>query len=124
MERNLTNIISIAEDPIINFATSLDDSDNKPELMSEGLDDYIQHLEDNPIDQVGISTGFAAYDYAIGGGLRKSTINVIAARPKTGKTLLSDNMGFHIASKKNSSMNMDTEMTKEDHINHWLCVLK
>ncbi len=120
---SITNIISIAEDPIINFATSLDDSDNKPELMSVGLDDYIKQLEENPIDQVGISTGFSAYDYAIGGGLRKSTINVIAARPKTGKTLLSDNMGFHIASKlKIPVLNMDTEMTKADHINRLLAM--
>ena len=31
------------------------------------------------------------------GGLRKGTVNVIGARPKTGKTLLADNIGIHIA---------------------------
>ena len=121
---SISSIISIAEDPILNFANSLQDSDNKPELISEHLDEYIQNLIDNPVEQVGISTGFPAYDFAIGGGLRKSTINVIAARPKTGKTLLSDNMGFYIANKLQIPvLNMDTEMTKNDHINRILAMM-
>lgn len=120
---SISSIISIAEEPILNFSTSLQDTDNKPELMSQGLEEYIEELIANPIDQVGISTGFPAYDFAIGGGLRKSTINVIAARPKTGKTLLSDNMGFYIASElKIPVLNMDTEMTKKDHINRLLAM--
>ena len=120
---SIASIISIAEEPILNFSTSLQDTDNKPELMSEGIEEYIEELIANPIDQVGISTGFPAYDFAIGGGLRKSTINVIAARPKTGKTLLSDNMGFYIASElKIPVLNMDTEMTKKDHINRLLAM--
>lgn len=120
---SISSIISIAEEPILNFATSLQDTDNKPELMSNGLDEYIDELVSNPIDQVGISTGFPAYDFAIGGGLRNSTINVIAARPKTGKTLLSDNMGFYIASElKIPVLNMDTEMTKKDHIHRLLAM--
>ena len=54
---------------------------------------------------------------------RKNTINVIAARPKTGKTLLSDNMGFYIANELNIPvLNMDTEMTKEDHIHRILAM--
>ena len=55
--------------------------------------------------------------------MRKNTINVIAARPKTGKTLLSDNMGFYIANELNIPvLNMDTEMTKEDHIHRILAM--
>lgn len=121
---SITEILSIAEDPILNFGTTLDDTDNNPVIVSEGLEEYINNLRENPIDQVGISTGFPAYDFSIGGGLRKSTINVIAARPKTGKTLLADNMGFHIANKLGIPvLNLDTEMTKEDHIHRLLAMM-
>lgn len=121
---SITSILSIAEDTVFNFASSLNDAENNPSHVSTGLDDYINHLVENPINQVGISTGFPAYDAAIGGGLRKSTINVIAARPKTGKTLLADNMGFHIAHKlKIPVLNLDTEMTKEDHLNRLIAMI-
>jgi replicative DNA helicase len=121
---SITNILGIAEDTVFNFGSSLSDSDNNPVHISNGLDSYIDNLIKNPINQVGISTGFPAYDAAIGGGLRKSTINVIAARPKTGKTLLADNMGFHIANKLGIPvLNMDTEMTKEDHITRLLAMI-
>lgn len=121
---SITHILSIAEDTVFNFGSSLNDAENNPAHISAGLEDYITNLSENPINQVGISTGFPVYDQAIGGGLRKSTINVIAARPKTGKTLLADNMGFHIANKlKIPVLNMDTEMMKEDHINRILAMV-
>lgn len=120
----IANILSLAEEPILSFGTSLQDQDSNPMLISKDLESYINDLVNNPIEQVGISTGFPAYDFAIGGGLRKSTINVIAARPKTGKTLLSDNMGFYIANKlKIPVLNMDTEMTKNDHIHRILAMM-
>ena len=120
----ITNILGIAEDIVLNFSSTLNDADNNPVHIASDLEAYVKNLVDNPIAQVGISTGFPAYDIAIGGGLRKSTINVIAARPKTGKTLLADNMGFHIANKlKIPVLNMDTEMTKEDHIHRLLAMM-
>ena len=95
----------------------LGDNKTEPESIGKNIDAYIQNLEDNPVDQVGLSTGFPIYDQAIGGGLRKSTVNVIAARPKTGKTLLADNMGYYLANSGVPVLNMDTEMTTDDHIN-------
>lgn len=121
---SITSILSIAEDTVFNFTSLLNESsDNSPVTMGDGLDEYIKHLEENPIDQVGIPTGFPIYDQAIGGGLRKGTVNVIAARPKTGKTLLSDNMGFNVAKFNIPVLNMDTEMTKNDHINRVLAMM-
>lgn len=117
-------ILGIAEDAMFNFSTSIVDSENAPVPISNELDEHLEYLMSNPIDQVGISTGFPIYDQAIGGGLRKSTVNVIAARPKTGKTLLSDNMGFHIAyNLQIPVLNLDTEMTKEDHIHRMLAMI-
>jgi replicative DNA helicase len=117
------NILSIAEDTVFNFTNLLSDNDEAPNHIADNLEEYIKELKENPIDQVGIPTGFPIYDQSIGGGLRKGTVNVIAARPKTGKTLLSDNMGYNIAAQGVPILNMDTEMTKEDHINRILAMM-
>lgn len=120
----ITSILGIAEDAVFNFSSLLSDSDNNPIAIGKDIDQYIQSLEENKIDQIGIPTGFPIYDQAIGGGLRKGTVNVIAARPKTGKTLLSDNIGFHIAHKHQLPvLNMDTEMNTVDHINRVLAMM-
>lgn len=120
---SITSILGVAEDAIFDFSSKLNDSESGPETIGKDIEEYIEYLESNPIEQVGISTGFPVYDKAIGGGLRKSTVNVIAARPKTGKTLLSDNMGYYIAnSLKIPVLNMDTEMTREDHVHRLLAM--
>jgi replicative DNA helicase len=121
---NIGTILSIAEEKIFDFSNKLSDTDNNPVSIGEDIDEYVQSLMENTTDQVGIPTGFPVYDQAIGGGLRRGTINVIAARPKVGKTLLSDNMGFYIANKlKIPVLNMDTEMNKEDHIHRVLAMM-
>ena len=120
----ITSILGVAEDAVFNFSSLLNDTDNNPVAIGKDIDDYIKSLEENKIDQIGIPTGFPIYDQAIGGGLRKGTVNVIAARPKTGKTLLSDNIGFHIAhSHKIPVLNMDTEMNTVDHVNRVLAMM-
>lgn len=120
---SLSSIIGIAEETIFNFSSSLSGDSDEPVSMAKDIDAYIDNLKNNPIDQIGIPTGFPAYDKAIGGGFRKGTVNVIAARPKVGKTLLSDNIGYYIASQLQIPvLNMDTEMTKEDHINRILAM--
>lgn len=50
-------------------------------------------------------------------------MNVIGARPKTGKTLLADNMGIHIAKQGVPVLNLDTEMRKEDHQHRMIAML-
>jgi replicative DNA helicase len=119
----ISSIIGIAEDSLFNFASLLNDSDSGPEKIGESIQEYVNYLEEHKIDQVGIPTGFPIYDQAIGGGLRRGTVNVIGARPKTGKTLLSDNMGKNIASLGIPVLNMDTEMNKQDHIHRLLAMI-
>jgi replicative DNA helicase len=121
---SISSILGIAEDAIFNFSSNLGtDTESAPEIIGSEIEEYIADLQNNPIDQVGIPTGFSVYDKAIGGGLRRGTINVIGARPKVGKTLLSDNMGYFIANKlKIPVLNMDTEMTKNDHIHRLLAM--
>lgn len=119
----ISSIIGLAEDTIFNFTSLLSDADSAPEQIGLNLEEYITNLENNKVDQVGIPTGFPVYDQSIGGGLRRGTVNVIAARPKTGKTLLSDNIGTNIANLGIPILNMDTEMNKQDHINRILAMM-
>ena len=123
-DETVGHIMGIAEDAIFNFSARLNDTDNSPQLIGKGIYEYIKDLGENPIEQIGISTGFPAYDQAIGGGLRDGTLNVIGARPKTGKTLLSDNMGYHIAANLGIPvLNMDTEMQLQDHQHRTLAMM-
>ena len=119
----ISSILGLAEDSIFSFASKIsNDNESAPSLMGEGIEEYIEYLQENIVDQIGIPTGFHAYDQSIGGGLRKGTVNVIGARPKTGKTLLSDNMGRNIAKLGIPVLNMDTEMSKKDHIHRLLAM--
>jgi len=88
------------------------------------LENRLDELSENPIDQVGIPTGFDRYDFAIGGGLRKGTVSVIGARPKVGKTLFAENAGIHIAREhKIPVLNLDTEMILKDHQDRGIAML-
>lgn len=120
---SISQILGIAEDTLLNFGSSLI-NDNEPQSIGHTIEEYIEYLKSHPIDQVGISSGFPIYDQAIGGGFRKGTVNIIAARPKVGKTLLADNIGFFIANKLGIPvLNMDTEMSTNDHIHRVLAMM-
>lgn len=121
---SISNIISIAETDIFSFTSNLNNQDNDPQLIGHGLEQIILDRINNPVDQVGIPTGFNRWDQAIGGGLRPGTVNLIGARIKVGKSLLGANMGYHIANNLGIPvLNMDTEMTKEDQQNRTLAMM-
>lgn len=119
----ISNILGIAEESIFEFTSVLADNDEAPIKIFGDVEDYLEELSESPLDQIGISTGYPRYDFAIGGGLRRGTVNVIGARPKTGKTLLADNMGVHMARSGVPVLNLDTEMRKEDHQNRLMAML-
>lgn len=119
----ISSILSIAEDVLFEFGSNLS-NDNEPYHIGQGIEEYIEYLTTNPIDQIGISSGFPVYDQAIGGGFRKGTVNIIAARPKAGKSMWADNVGFHVANKLGIPvLNMDTEMNNKDHIHRVIAMM-
>jgi replicative DNA helicase len=79
------SILSKIENPILDISSVLTQTTSGPQAISVGLRQYIEHLETNKRDMVGLSSGFPIYDFSIGGGFRPGTVNVIGARPKTGK---------------------------------------
>ena len=119
----ISSILSIAEDVLFEFGSNLS-NDNEPYRIGDGLEDYIEYLINNPVDQIGISSGFPIYDQAIGGGFRKGTVNIIAARPKAGKSMWADNVGYYVANKLGIPvLNMDTEMSNKDHIHRVMAMM-
>jgi replicative DNA helicase len=120
---SVTQILSIAENAIFDFTSLLNDTDNNTLKLGDGIEEYIQYLIDHPVEQIGLSTGFPAYDQAIGGGLRGATVNVICARAKQGKSIMCDNIGYHITNNNIPVLNLDTELTKEDHIHRTLALM-
>lgn len=109
----IDEILSIVEDQTSNIADHLIDSNDDPQLLYQDIDEHLLHLEENPCDQVGISSGYPMYDYMIGGGFRAGYINLVVARPKSGKSVLALNIGTNIAINNIPILYLDTEMDDE-----------
>ena len=112
----INEIIQKLEDPVTDFLRE-DDGGEHPEKIGEGVEDYVKFLEENQCDIIGIPTGFSRYDEAIGGGLRRKCVDLISARPKVGKSVFADNVALNVSSTGVPVLVLDTEMSKEDHLN-------
>ena len=121
-EESIGHILSIAEKRVFDFTSLLSqDGQEDPQQISKGIDEYLDDLENNPRDLVGISSGYPLYDFAIGGGFRRKTVNLIGARTGIGKSMLADNIGIHVAENLGIPvLYLDTEMPTEDHWNRIL----
>lgn len=114
----VSKILATVEDPVFRFTTRLKtaDADGIKRVGPDALA-YLRNKIANPVDQIGIPTGFPIYDTAIGGGLRGGTISVVGARLKQGKTSWAINVALHVAYKLNIPvLYLDTEMKHEDHL--------
>lgn len=119
---SINEIIQILENPVTDFLRE-DDSGDLPEKIGKGVQDYLTFLEENRCDIIGIPTGFNKYDEAIGGGLRRKCVDLVSARPKVGKSVFADNVALNVSSKNIPVLMLDTEMSKEDHLNRLIANL-
>lgn len=119
---DINEIMAIIETPIQDAVSEIyNKSSNKPILMGDDIEEYLDHLAENPTEMVGISTGFTPFDMAIGGGLRRKCVDVVGARMKVGKTLFGEAVGLHVAGKLGIPvLMMDTEMDQKGHLNRLL----
>ena len=124
-DEDLTELISIVESPVLDATSAVyESSGTTPEIIGNDVEDYINHLADNPAEMIGISSGFSIYDQAIGGGLRRKCVDLVAARPKVGKSMFGDAVALHVTQNLDIPVLMlDTEMSKEDHLNRMLANL-
>ena len=124
-DEDVIDLISKVEEPILDATSDIyQESSNQTELIGQDLDEYVQYLMDNPSDFAGIPSGFTQFDIAIGGGLRRKSVDLIAARPKVGKSMFGDAVAMHVSSELNIPvLVLDTEMSKKDHHNRMLACL-
>jgi replicative DNA helicase len=113
---SINEIIQILENPVIDFLRE-DDGGENPEKIGKNIQDYVTFLENNKCDIIGIPTGFNKYDEAIGGGLRRKCVDLVSARPKVGKSVFADNVALNVSKRGVPVLMLDTEMSKEDHLN-------
>jgi replicative DNA helicase len=118
-DESIDDIINLVETPLMDFLRD-DESGQKPEMLGDNLDDYIDFLIENKCDQIGLSSGYARYDSIIGGGLRRKCVDLVSARPGVGKSVFADNVALHNARNGIPVLMLDTEMSKEDHLNRIL----
>ena len=119
-QEKLEQIIGVVEGPLNNLYDTLYDKEDVCSLIHEGVDEHLDALENNPVDQIGVPTGFPLYDAAIGGGIARKTVNIIGARLKVGKSMLLTSMAKNISFSGIPCLNLDTEMHKGQQLNRVL----
>lgn len=120
-EEDVGDILNVIEAPGNKLSQSIYNSDNsKPVELGATMYDYVVELLNNPRGFAGLSSGFTEYDRAIGGGLRSGCVDVVAARPKTGKS----SFGLQVAKYQDLSgiptLIVDTEMDSNSQKNRLL----
>jgi replicative DNA helicase len=109
-------ILAALETPLLDFSASLQGADQGLRMLGAQAAEYIEHKLANPVQQLGIPSGFPHYDEFLGGGLRPNSMNVVAARNKVGKSFLSVNIAVNVAYRGVPVLLLDTEMTEEEQL--------
>ena len=123
-DQSVTEILSIAEKRIEDIAAEYIRQDKtNPELIGHNIIDYVENLMTQEIRPPGLSTGYPAFDDAIGGGLRRQCVDLVGARSKAGKSVLADNVAEFITDQGIPVLMLDTEMNETDHQNRLLALL-
>ncbi len=106
-------IVDHAQDKFLQLAVdTMRESDATP--LSEGLNELLEEIENNPSGLMGIPTGFERLDAAIG-GLAPGTLTVVGARPKAGKSTMLLNWAKYIAyDSGHPVLYIDTEMSTRE----------
>ena len=104
------NLIGGIEMNILDLATT-SRAIREPRNMADGLREEIERRRSNPVDQMGLSTGFPILDRQID-GLVPGTLNVVSARPKKGKSTFLSRIATHVAYMLGKPvLYIDTEMS-------------
>lgn len=119
---SISEILRKAEGTVMDYINGAEKGDGLITL-TENIDDIIEKLiESEPVDQIGIPTGYPVWDDAIGGGPRPGTVTVIGARPKTGKSFDALNKARNIAKRGIPTLYLDTELTKTYQQARLVCI--
>lgn len=115
-DESLNQIISLVENPFFEYTAKLNGDSHDTKQIGEGIDDWLENVLSQETDNLGIPTPFPTFNKQIGGGFRRRGVGIVAARAKSGKTVLCDNVAIHVAGTLGIPVfNLDTEMTDEEH---------
>jgi replicative DNA helicase len=107
---NSDSLINSVQADILDLSISSSAID-EPQHVSDGIDEYIKSIQDHKVELMGVSTGYPILDKAID-GLVPTTLTVIAARKKMGKSALLTNIAVNAAVKNGLPvLYIDTEMS-------------
>lgn len=112
-EEPIDKIISKVEDPIFDFTGKIVSSNCEMQQIGQDFAQIMEQKEKNEGGSVGLSTCFPRWDESIGGGLMRSTISVIGARQKVGKSFIALNIAYSVAKRNIPVLYLDTELTRE-----------
>jgi len=111
-DNTISEIIGIAESPLVEFTNSLIRSDDTIKFGSE-IGNYVEYLAEHKNSYLGIPTGFALYDKTIGNGVRGPGIHILGGRAKSFKSTMLLNAGKNMCCAGIPILYLDTELTKE-----------
>lgn len=120
-KEDIDEIISTVESPVFDVSRQIGTIDRStPALVYEEAKAFLEERMKDPVDCIGIPTGFKIYDDIIGGGLRPKNVNVVCARPKVGKSTFGMTVADYVAKSGIPVIVLDTEMPLEDEITRTL----
>jgi len=111
-EESVSEILSIAEKPIIQLTTHLINNENTVSLQ-ETIGHTVEKLQNAESSQLGLPTGFERWDSSIGGGLRIPGNHMIVGRAKVGKSQMGVEIGLRVAHLGVPVLYLDTELTTD-----------
>lgn len=110
------SLVEHYEQETFNFTSNLFHGNQDVIHLGEKYKDWITELalkaKEGKID-IGFSSGFEHYDAAIGGGFERGCVNVIAARPKRGKSFIALTASMFVADLDIPVLYLDTELSEE-----------
>ncbi len=112
----LSHIVGIVENKVLDYTNNLSENNNEGVIkISKGLAEWLDYNEANPVDVIGLTTGWKKFD-SLTGGLRRKTVTFLGSRPGMGKSLKAIRLGLYITTKhKSPVLLLDTEMDEKQH---------
>ena len=122
-KEDVSEIIEKIEEPVFNFTGQLLTQEQGIQPLCDNFIEALKELAANPQDMVGLPTGNSKWDTAIGGGLRRGTVNIVAARAKIGKSFWCMNVARNVAENGIPVLYLDTELSKAVQMNRLIALV-
>jgi len=118
---NPAEIAEQAESQIFELMTKRDT--REPVMLSDALEEAILHVEQRYSGAaIAMPTGLADLDKELGGGFHKGSLNILAARPKMGKTALACTMAVTAAKAGGVIYFASLEMPRREIANRMIAI--